>query len=250
MAEEQRVGFIITPFAPEVGWLTELVREVGAQAGVRFERADDIFAPGVIIDQILTALDSADVVVAVTTEKNANVFFELGYAWMRHNPILIAEDAQDMPFDVASWRHLLYGEGRPCEEPAALRRQLRMAIDHVLAGGQPLPKGRVLTKTPRPAQQARVTARFERHGRRSERLVLHNTGTVDVHDVDLEIPADAASFSVLDRDDLPIDVLRPGEQVPLIAATSMGGGKRIFDVLVRGSTDDGTSHEWPSKISL
>lgn len=250
MREQMSRGFIITPFEPELDWLTRLIREAGDEAAVKFERADDIFAPGVLINQILEALDDADVVVAVTTGKNANVFFELGYAWIRHRPILIAETTDDMPFDVSSWRHLLYGSGQPCHERSELRRQLKNAIDHVIDEGRPLPRGRVLASSPMPRQHARVSARFERHGRNSQRLVLHNSGTVEVQDVTIDVPPDATSFHVHDRNELPIDVLRPGEQVPLIAATFMGGGRRIFDVIVRGTTPDGTSHEWPSKITI
>jgi glyoxylase-like metal-dependent hydrolase (beta-lactamase superfamily II) len=135
-----RRGFIITPFLDEVEWLTELIRGVGDDAGVEFERADDIFAPGVIINQILTAIDESDVIVAVTTGRNPNVFFELGYAWLRHRPILLAETTDDMPFDVASWRHLLYGDGQPCADPEALDGFAPLAVvqthghwDHVRA---------------------------------------------------------------------------------------------------------------------
>ena len=66
----------------------------------------------------------------------------------------------------------------------------------------------------------------------------------------VEVPPDATSFRLVDRDELPLDVLRPGEQVPLIVALVMGGGRRVFDVVVRGETADGQSHEWPSKIAI
>lgn len=45
--------------------------------------------------------------------QNANVFFELGYAWRSHSPVLLAESAADLPFDVAYYRILIYGTPTP-----------------------------------------------------------------------------------------------------------------------------------------
>ena len=245
-------GFIITPFSSELSWLTDMIREAGDGEGVTFQRADDVFQPGVIIDQILDAIDETDVVVAVTTGRNPNVFFELGYAWRKHHPILLAEGVEDMPFDVAAWRHLLYGPGTPGANPVVLAEQLRSAIRSVLQEGRPLPRGHLLQGAPSHEKSARVHARFEHSGSRGGgRLVLRNSGTVDVQSVDVEIPADAA-LMLHGREELPIDILRPGEAVQIVgsASLSMGDTRRTnFDVVVTGRVDD-EPREWPCKVSV
>lgn len=115
------------------------------------------------------------------------------------------------------------------------------------AGAGPV-KGIRLTSPPVPKQQARLSARLENHGR-SHRLVLSNTGTVDMAQVDVDVPAEASSFHLI-TSELPIDVLRPGERVALLASLVMGGGVSIFDVTVSGSTPEGERLSFPSKISI
>ncbi|MDE0802784.1 MAG: hypothetical protein OSA99_05610 [Acidimicrobiales bacterium] len=109
-------------------------------------------------------------------------------------------------------------------------------------------RGTRLTSPPVPKQQPRLAARLESHGR-SRRLVLSNSGTVEMTGVDVEVPAEASSFHLV-TNELPIDILRPGERVALLASLVMGGGVSIFDVTVSGSTPDGERASFPSKISI
>jgi len=74
-------GFLIMPFDTKFDWLRDDILAAGRSLNIVIERADDIFAPGVLLDQVLDAIDQAAVVVGICTGKNANVFFELGYAW-------------------------------------------------------------------------------------------------------------------------------------------------------------------------
>ena len=246
--ESRSRGFLIMPFDPALETLRSVIQDVAEEAGVRLERADDIFQPGVIVDQILDAIDEADVVIAITTGRNPNVFFELGYSWRKHLPIVIADSSEDLPFDVAGWRTLTYGQG-PEADDETFRLQLLTALHHVLREGRPLPRGYKLSAAPRLKQQAQVSARLEATGSRNHRLVLANHGTEEVHEVDVDIPVEARSLHLI-TEELPIKVLRPGERVSVPAAIMMGGGPSIFDITVRAVMPDGAQMEWPSKISL
>ena len=73
-------------------------------------RADDMSTPGYITQQVIDFIDRTDVIVAVCTDQNANVFFELGYAWRDHDPILVAHDRNDLPFNVGGYRAVMYGQ--------------------------------------------------------------------------------------------------------------------------------------------
>ena len=89
------------------------VRDACREAGVELRRADSIFRSGVIVDQIREAMADADLIIAVCTGTNANVFYELGMAEaMGHQPILIAPDARHLPFDKAHCRCHMYGGKR------------------------------------------------------------------------------------------------------------------------------------------
>jgi hypothetical protein len=113
------VAFLLTPFSPEAAGgerpklfsqVQQAIGEAAELAGVQLRRADSIFKAGVIIDQVREAIAGADVIVAVCTGKNPNVFYELGLAEaMGHTPILVAPNARHLPFDKAHCRCHMYG---------------------------------------------------------------------------------------------------------------------------------------------
>jgi hypothetical protein len=113
------VAFLLTPFSPAAagGERPKVFREAqraieqaAELAGVQLRRADSIFKGGVIIDQVREAIAQADVIVAVCTGKNPNVFYELGLAEaVGHTPILVAPNARHLPFDKAHCRCHMYG---------------------------------------------------------------------------------------------------------------------------------------------
>ncbi len=91
-------------------------------------------------------------------------------------------------------------------------------------------------------------ARFIRDGGRS-RLVVANTGQEPLHNVDVAVPEEATSFLLL-RNSLPVARLPVGQSFDLPVALVMGGGPRIFEVMVTALAEDGSSHGFPSIVSL
>ena len=84
------------------------------------------------MDQVRGEIEKADILIAVCTGRNPNVFFELGYAdALTHKPILVAANTEDLPFDVAHWRAHLYGGGNG--ELDSLAERLLKAIKETLA---------------------------------------------------------------------------------------------------------------------
>jgi hypothetical protein len=134
-------AFLLTPFSAAAAGgekpatyraVQRAVRDACWNAGVELRRADSIFRSGVVIDQIRQAIADADLVIAVCTGKNANVFYELGLAEaMGHQPILIAPDARHLPFDKAHCRCHMYGGKRLTTK--TLPARLVKAIEETLA---------------------------------------------------------------------------------------------------------------------
>lgn len=134
-------AFLLTPFSAKATGdekpatyraVQRAIRAACADAGVDLRRADSIFKSGVVVDQIREAIAEADLVIAVCTGKNANVFYELGMAEaMGHRPILIAPDSRHLPFDKAHWRCHMYGGKRLTTKN--LRARLVKAIEETLA---------------------------------------------------------------------------------------------------------------------
>lgn len=78
-------------------------------AGFECERGDEIPEYGPIPEQITQKLASADLVVADLSGRNPNVFYELGYRRALKKAIIpIADDLDNLPFDVATYRTILY----------------------------------------------------------------------------------------------------------------------------------------------
>ena len=80
--------------------------------GSRPVRADaDIFGTGKIIDQIWRGINSAKVLVAELTQRNPNVFYELGLAHALDKPVVLIwsrSNEQDVPFDLQHIRVIYY----------------------------------------------------------------------------------------------------------------------------------------------
>lgn len=246
-AGERAQAFLIMPFDNDLDWLREVIIEAALEENVDTTRADNIFSPGAILQQILENIDNADIIFAVCTGKNANVFFELGYAWLHHKPILIAEDTKDLPFDIAAFRAELYGREQHGADRHSLNLRLRRAIRASLSEER-LPRGRKLR--PRRLPAARLSAALHSTGGPgSYRLVVTNTGNLELTNVDVDVPEEARSFH-LHADELPVSVLRPGESVKLHSSVTMGGGKSVFDLTLSGDSPDGERLKFPSKISL
>jgi nucleoside 2-deoxyribosyltransferase-like protein len=90
-------------------------------AGLRWERADEITETGRITDQIVTAIERADALIADITETNPNVLFELGYGDALGKPIIVLnQDLDETPFDIKDWRQI----GYELDDLAMLRQSL------------------------------------------------------------------------------------------------------------------------------
>jgi hypothetical protein len=140
-------AFLLTPFSPEAAGgerratfraVQAAIAAAAAAAGVELRRADSIFKAGVVVDQIRDEIAQADLIVAVCTGRNPNVFYELGIAEaLGHTPILVAASARELPFDKAHCRCHMYGTKR--ENLKNLPRRLERALRETLAEA-PVPR--------------------------------------------------------------------------------------------------------------
>lgn len=103
--------FVMMPFAEPIGsYYEKIYKPAIEKAGLLAIRADDeIFGTGKIIDQIWQGINSAKVLIAELTSRNANVFYELGIAHSLKKPVvLISSNEKDVPFDLHHIRVIYY----------------------------------------------------------------------------------------------------------------------------------------------
>lgn len=103
---------------PFGGWFDTYYEEIYIPAikaaGMKPTRADDLYRPGNIVNDIWNYTKSADIILADLTSKNPNVFYELGLAHAIAKPaVLITASMDDVPFDLRSLRVLVYDINLP-----------------------------------------------------------------------------------------------------------------------------------------
>jgi hypothetical protein len=110
IGQENDLCFVLMPFAANFDRLYKDHIKVAAQiAGFRCVRADDIFSPSKIIEDIWTHIYKSRAIIADVTGRNPNVFYEVGIAHTVGKPvILIAQAESDVPFDIAGIRYFVY----------------------------------------------------------------------------------------------------------------------------------------------
>ncbi len=109
------ICFVIMPFG---GLFDRYYKEIYAlaitEAGYEPKRADGIYSPGNIVEQIWNYTKKAKIILADMTGRNPNVLYELGLAHAISKPaILVTESLDDIPFDLRLLRHILYNKDAP-----------------------------------------------------------------------------------------------------------------------------------------
>lgn len=186
--------FVLMPFDPKYMEIhTEVYRPICAENGLDCWRADEIARPGSITRDIVEGIVDAEVVIADLTGQNPNVFYELGISHAVGNKtIMTSQSLSDVPFDVRSYRVLIYEQTLTgCRKLAS---NLDKALKELLAA---------LDRTSNPVQEV-VTSRSPLKLRRKTPLVkyvdlmnlpkrmrdwLHDNGIIyaeDVANIDLQ----------------------------------------------------------------
>ena len=102
--------FLVMPFSE--AWSDEtydIIKEVCHNLDINLNRADEILGSQSIYNDIITNIIESDIIIADITIKNANVFYELGYAHaLDKKVILIRQPYDNVPFDIAQFRYIEY----------------------------------------------------------------------------------------------------------------------------------------------
>lgn len=124
---------VMMPFDAAFSATYEAIQQAVANVGLRSRRADDIWENPAIIQDVVSLIDRARVVVCDCTGRNPNVFYEAGIAHtLGREVILITQAEHDIPFDLRHLRYIRYlnnGEGR-LALTAALQGRLQTILGH------------------------------------------------------------------------------------------------------------------------
>ncbi len=106
----ENLCFIIMPFTDKLNPIYEsIIKPVIKDLKLECLRADEIFTSKPIIEDIWDNVKKARFLIADLTERNPNVFYELGLAHaLNKEVILLTQDINDVPFDLRHFRIIVY----------------------------------------------------------------------------------------------------------------------------------------------
>lgn len=102
--------FILMPFAEHFDDVYQLgIKQSCIDAGAYCERVDEQIYQESMVERIYNQISKADIIIADMTDRNPNVFYEVGYAHaLGKTTILLTKDAEDIPFDLKHYPHIVY----------------------------------------------------------------------------------------------------------------------------------------------
>jgi chaperonin GroEL len=102
--------FVLLPLrSPFLGYFDKIIKPACADEGLLAVKADDVYGTRAVIRDIWDQIWAARIVVAIVTDQNPNVNYELGICHTLGVPtILVTERAEDVPFDYRHRRYVAY----------------------------------------------------------------------------------------------------------------------------------------------
>lgn len=122
--------FVLMPFDASFNDVYALgIKPACEASGAYCERVDEQIFQESILQRIYNQISKADVIVADMTGRNANVFYETGYAHaLGKHVILLTQRDSDIPFDLKHYPHIIYG-GSIAGMKQDLERRVRWCIE-------------------------------------------------------------------------------------------------------------------------
>ncbi|MEM6329654.1 MAG: hypothetical protein AAF790_05330 [Planctomycetota bacterium] len=107
--------FMMMPFG---NWFDRYYHDIYVpaikEAGFEPVRGDELFSTGTVVEQIWEEVQKSTVLLADLSERNANVFYELGLAHAAGKPVVLtAPQIDDVPFDLRHLRVIVYDIREP-----------------------------------------------------------------------------------------------------------------------------------------
>lgn len=104
--------FVLMPFGgPYDEFYNEIIKETLEENNYTVKRADEIYGSKPIMEDILNGINDSELILADLTDKNPNVFYELGIAHTvkpNNNVLLISQSIDFVPFDIRPYRVIIY----------------------------------------------------------------------------------------------------------------------------------------------
>ena len=134
----EKTCFVIMPFSKtsdthtEAYWTRfyEMIQRITEQLGYTCSRSE--VGPYKLFSNIVDKIKNSDLVVAVLTDNNANVWYELGIRHtLRTSTVMVLQHGQKVPFDVSDFGIVFY------EDTIGIEQELRSKVEAYLNNTNP-----------------------------------------------------------------------------------------------------------------
>ncbi|MFG1295053.1 hypothetical protein [Xanthobacter variabilis] len=106
---EPELASAMMPFDASFNGVYDVIKSATDRVGLRCRRADDIWENPNIIQDIVSLIDRSRIVICDCTNRNPNVFYEIGIAHtLGRDVILVVQNESDIPFDLRHLRYITY----------------------------------------------------------------------------------------------------------------------------------------------
>jgi hypothetical protein len=109
--DERTDIFVIMPFNRIIeNVYTNHIKRIGAQLGLTIRRADDVkYSPEPFMKKVWDGICAAQLVIADCTQKNPNVFYEIGITHtVGKKVVLITRSEKGIPSDIRNYEYIQY----------------------------------------------------------------------------------------------------------------------------------------------
>jgi Lon protease-like protein len=108
--QNNKLVFALMPFSEKFRPIyTEIIKPTVEILDLKSVRADDLYGPRPIIEDIWRLVNESHIIIADVTSRNPNVFYEIGLAHsIGKDVIIISQSLDDVPFDLRHYRRIIY----------------------------------------------------------------------------------------------------------------------------------------------
>jgi hypothetical protein len=107
--------FVLMPFTDKLKPVWEdHIKNVASSLGLTAKRADDFFTAHAVMRDVWDAISTSRILIADCTDRNPNVFYEIGVAHTVGKPVILCtQNSSDVPFDLRHIRYIEYENTPP-----------------------------------------------------------------------------------------------------------------------------------------
>ena len=109
-ADHELDVFVLMPFKTRLEAVySRHMKKMAEELGLRMRRADELFSPRPFMEKVWDGICAAELIIADCTERNPNVFYEIGIAHtVGKKVLLITRSEKDVPSDIQHFDFIHY----------------------------------------------------------------------------------------------------------------------------------------------